>query len=125
MSENMVEGMNIMFIYADNLFMASTYDLGDGDYDWAWYSTDAKKMECSHSTVDGEFYADMYSRVAQLTPRVDAVYKFIFKQMAINPRSIGFGNMLFRTIGLGSGYTSTSGINTTKMIDVASSLLCV
>lgn len=82
-------------------------------------------MECSHNEEDGLFYADMYSKVANLPKRVEAVYKFIFKQMAINPRSIGFGNLLFRTIGLGSGYTSTSGINTTKMIDVASSLLCV
>lgn len=114
-----------MFIYADNLFIASTSLQEDESYDWDWYSTDAKKMECSHNDEDGDFYADMYSKVANLPSRVEAVYKFIFKQMAINPRSIGFGNLLFRTIGLGSGYTSTSGINTTKMIDVAASLLCV
>lgn len=66
----------------------------------------------------------MYARVAGLPEYTKRVYEFIFDRIAIDGQTMCW-NSVFQNIGLGSGVTSTSGINTTKMVDVAESLLAV
>jgi len=123
MTENEKEGMNIMFIFADNLYIGSTYLAGDA-YLWAWISLDAEKMECSHNSADSEYYADLFMSLNDFPEEFMAAYKFVFKHVAINGKAI-WQNRLVDIPGLSSGVTGTSGLNTIKMMEIAAAVLAV